>query len=230
MQLQVLFEDNHYLAVNKPAGVLSQGDQTGDPTMLDLAKEYIKFRYDKPGDVFLHTVHRLDRPVSGLLLFARTSKGLSRMNDLFRNRKVTKTYWAVVSEQPAEIEGTLVNFLHKDEAKNKVKVLPKANSNRYPGAKKAELFYELIGRVGTNVLLKVEPKTGRPHQIRAQLSAMGSPIRGDIKYGYPTANEGGFIHLHGRGLAFEHPIKKTKVEITAAVPEYDQIWDIFRDF
>jgi len=229
MQLQVLFEDNHLIAVNKPAGYLSQPDQTGDVSMVEAVKAYIKQRYQKPGDVFLGLVHRLDRPVSGVLLFARTSKGLTRMNNLFRDRKVKKTYWAVVSEQPNPTEGKLVGFIHKDPVKNKVKVLQKADSNRHKGAKRAELEYALKGRLGNSVLLEVNPKTGRPHQIRAQLAHNGTPIRGDIKYGFRIPNEDGNIHLHSRALAFEHPVKKEPVSILAPVPSNDQVWQMFNE-
>jgi 23S rRNA pseudouridine1911/1915/1917 synthase len=229
MQLQVLFEDNHLIAVNKPAGYLSQGDKTGDFSMVDAVKAYIKQRYDKPGDVYLGLVHRLDRPVSGVLLFARTSKALTRMNKLFAERDVQKTYWAIVGEQPKETEGTLVGFIYKDSEKNKSKLLPKADSNRHQGAKKAELSYNLIARLGHNVLLEVKPKTGRPHQIRVQLAGIGTPIRGDIKYGYREPNEDGNIHLHSRSLGFVHPVKKEGVLITASVPRMDQVWQLFRE-
>lgn len=226
--LQVIFEDNHLIAVNKPAGLLSQSDQTGDLTIMDAVKQYIKLRYDKPGEVFLGSIHRLDRPVSGVILFARTSKALSRMTKLFRDREVTKTYWAVVSEQPAPIEGKLEGWIYKDAKKNFSKILPKANSNRHQGAKKAVLSYRLIGRLGTNVLLEVQPETGRPHQIRAQLGQqLGAPIRGDLKYGYAQANEDGSIHLHARKLEFIHPVRGEPVSIMAEMPRRDQVWQLF---
>ena len=228
MQLQVLYEDNHLIAVNKPAGYLSQGDQTGDLTVMDLAKEYIKVRYGKPGDVFLGSIHRLDRPVSGVILFARTSKALSRMTELFRDRKVTKKYWAVVAEQPSPTEGRLTGFVYKDAKKNISKVLPKANSNRHQGAKEAILDYRILGRVGTNVLLEVTPLTGRSHQIRVQLAdQLNCPIHGDLKYGYRQANEDGNINLHSRSLEFLHPVKKEQVFIKAEAPRRDQIWQLF---
>lgn len=229
MQLQVLFEDNHLIAINKPAGYLSQSDKTGDVSMVEAVKAYIKQRYNKPGDVFLGLVHRLDRPVSGVLLFARTSKALTRMNKLFADRKVAKTYWAVVGHQPKETEGTLRGYIYKDTEKNKSKILPKQESNRHKGAKAAELSYTVKGRLGKSVLLEVKPKTGRPHQIRVQLAHMGAPIRGDIKYGFREPNEDGNIHLHSRSLGFEHPVKREPVLITAAVPRNDQVWDMFRD-
>ncbi len=229
MQLQILFEDNHLIAVNKPAGYLSQGDKTGDVSMVDAVKAYIKQRYNKPGEVYLGLVHRLDRPVSGVLLFARTSKALTRMNELFRDRGVVKKYWAITAQQPDPIEGDLVGYIYKDEEKNKVKVLPKQDSNRHPGAKRAELSYALKGRLGNAILLEVTPHTGRPHQIRAQLAHKGSPIRGDIKYGFPTPNEDGNIHLHSRELQFEHPVKKESVRITAPIPKDDQVWQMFRE-
>ncbi|NJB85444.1 23S rRNA pseudouridine1911/1915/1917 synthase [Lewinella marina] len=228
MQLQVLYEDNHLIAVNKPAGYLSQSDATGDVTVMDLVKEYIKVRYGKPGDVFLGSIHRLDRPVSGVILFARTSKGLTRMTELFRERKVTKTYWAIVAEQPSPIEGRLEGYIYKDPQKNLSKVLPKANSNRHQGAKKAVLDYRLLGRVGSNVLLEVKPETGRPHQIRVQLAQqLDSPIRGDLKYGFRQANEDGNINLHSRSLEFLHPVKKEHVRIVAEPPRQDQMWQLF---
>ena len=230
MQLQVLFEDNHLIAVNKPAGFLSQSDKTGDTTVAEWVKAYIKHRYNKPGDVFLGTVHRLDRPVSGVIIFARTSKGLTRMNELFKERKVRKTYWAIVSEQPDPIEGTLEGFIYKDTDKNRSKVLPKADSNRYAGAKRATLTYRLLGRVASNVLLEIKPDTGRPHQIRVQLaSQLKTPIHGDLKYGSPYRNEDGNINLHSRGLAFTHPVTKQPVNITAPVPEIDQLWGLFSE-
>ncbi|WP_420460404.1 RluA family pseudouridine synthase [Neolewinella sp.] len=229
MQLQVLYEDNHLLAVNKPAGYLSQGDETGDVTVMDLAKEYIKLRYDKPGEVFLGSIHRLDRPVSGVILFARTSKALSRMTQVFRDRKVTKTYWAIVAEQPSPIEGRLTGYIYKDAKKNLSKLLPKANSNRHQGAKEAVLDYKLLGRIGTNVLLEVRPLTGRPHQIRVQLAQqLDCPIRGDLKYGFRQPNEDGNINLHSRSLEFLHPVKKEQVKIKAEPPRDDQIWQLFR--
>lgn len=228
MQLQVLFEDNHLIAVNKPAGILSQSDRTGDTTVMDWTKAYIKHRYNKPGDVFLGSIHRLDRPVSGVILFARTSKALTRMNDLFRDRKVTKKYWAVVSDQPDPIEGSLTGYIHKDAERNVSKIVPKANSNRHKGAKKAQLDYRLVGRIGSNILLEVTPDTGRPHQIRVQLAEqLKTPIRGDVKYGFHTANEDGSIHLHSRSLSFQHPVRKEPVLITAEPPEDDQVWELF---
>ena len=227
--MQVLYEDNHLIAVNKPAGMLSQGDETGDETVMDWAKQYIKFRYDKPGDVYLGQIHRLDRPVSGVILFARTSKALTRMNEQFKNRKITKTYWAVVDQQPKPIEGTLQGYVYKDTERNRSKIVPKADSNRHKGAKMAQLSYKLLARIGTNVLLSVQLDTGRPHQIRVQLAdQLGVPIRGDLKYGSRARNEDGNINLHARALEFVHPVKKEPVRITAEVPREDQIWQLFR--
>lgn len=225
MQLQVLFEDNHLIAINKPAGYLVQGDETGDATLADAVKHYIKLRYNKPGDVFLGVVHRLDRPVSGVLLYARTSKGLTRMNELFRNREIEKTYWAVVSEQPKDLEGQLVHYITKDKEKNRSKAFD-FQSRRATGTKRAELNYRLKARLGGHVLLEVQPKTGRPHQIRVQLSKIGLPIRGDVKYGAPATNRDGSIHLHSRSLSFIHPVKKERVTITAEPPTED-IWNLF---
>lgn len=228
--LQVLYEDNHLIAVNKPAGLLSQGDATGDETVADWAKRYIKFRYDKPGDVFLGQIHRLDRPVSGVILFARTSKALARLNQQFKERKVTKTYWAVVTEQPKPIEGQLRGYIYKDGERNRAKIVPKANSNRHKGAKLAELSYRMLGRIGTNVLLEIKLGTGRAHQIRVQLAdQLGTPIRGDLKYGSGQRNADGNINLHARSLTFEHPTKREPVTVTAEVPREDQIWQLFAD-
>lgn len=230
MNLQVLHEDNHLIAVNKPAGLLSQGDATGDRTVMDQVKAYIAFRYNKPGAVFLGSIHRLDRPVSGVILFARTSKALTRMTEQFRDRKVQKTYWAVVENQPDPIEGTLNGYLFKDKEKNRSKVVPKANSNRHQGAKHAKLDYRLLGRVGSNVLLEIKPETGRPHQIRVQLAdQLKTPIRGDLKYGSRNRNEDGQINLHSRKLSFTHPVTKEPVEIVAPVPQLDQTWGLFAE-
>ncbi|MEM9930807.1 MAG: RNA pseudouridine synthase, partial [Bacteroidota bacterium] len=217
-------------AVNKPAGILSQGDSTGDTTVMDWTKNYIKHRYNKPGDVFLGSVHRLDRPVSGVIIFARTSKALTRMNDLFRDRKVTKKYWAIVTDQPKPIEGSLRGYIFKDRDRNRSKIVPKADSNRHKGAKLAKLDYRLLGRVGSNVLLEVTPETGRPHQIRVQLAdQLKTPIRGDLKYGDRNRNEDGNINLHSRSLSFIHPVKKEEVKIVAPVPREDQLWGLFHE-
>ena len=225
MDIQVLYEDNHLIAVNKPAGWLVQGDATGDTTLADWVKVYIKNRYQKPGDVFLGIIHRLDRPVSGVVVFARTSKGLERMNRLFRERKIEKTYYAITSERPDPLSGHLVHFITKDRERNVAKAYDRL-SNRSKGAKKSELDYEMIGGLGGHYLLKVNPLTGRPHQIRVQLAKKGWPIRGDIKYGFPRPNQDLSIHLHAYQLRFEHPVKKVPVVITA-VPPSDQVWDMF---
>lgn len=225
MNFQVLYEDNHLIAVNKPVGMLVQGDETGDTPLSELVKRYVKTQYDKAGDVFLGVIHRLDRPVSGVVVFARTSKALERMNKLFHDREVDKTYWAVTARRPKELKGHLTHYLTKDTEKNLAKAYDSL-SNRVKDAKIAELDYELIMEIGDNCLLEVHPQTGRPHQIRVQLAKIGCPIRGDVKYGFPTPHPNGAILLHCRALSFIHPVKKERITITAEPPR-DQIWRLF---
>ena len=217
-----LYEDNHLIIVNKPAGALVQGDETGDEALGEEVKAYIKRKYKKPGDVFLGVIHRLDRPVSGALIFARTSKGLERMNKLFRDREIQKTYWALTKNKPQELEGELIHYLKKAGSTNKVS----AYSNEKKGGQKAILNYKLIGRFAEYYLLEVKPLTGRPHQIRVQLAKMGCPIFGDVKYGGEKSNDRFAIYLHSREVSFIHPIKKEPVRITAKTPN-DQIWKLF---
>jgi 23S rRNA pseudouridine1911/1915/1917 synthase len=221
-KLEVLYEDNHIIIVNKPSGALAQGDKTGDKTLGDDVKIYIKYKYNKPGDVFLGVVHRLDRPVSGALIFARTSKALARLNEQFKNKEVEKTYWAVVKNLPEEHEGTLVHYLKKNEKNNTSKAHISANK----GGLLSELSYKLIGSIDNYHLLEVKPKTGRHHQIRAQLAAMGCPIKGDVKYGFQRPNDDKSIHLHARRVKFMHPVKKEWVEVTAPTPK-DVVWRSF---
>lgn len=223
--LQVLFEDNHLIAVNKPAGYLVQGDVTGDKPLSDFVKQYIKIRYNKPGDVFLGVIHRLDRPVSGVVIFARTSKALTRMNEMFRDRKVQKSYWAITLDRPEPMEGKLTHWLLKDKERNFVNASKKKSAD----AKKAVLSYQLASSIDNHHLIAVRPHTGRPHQIRVQLARLNTSIRGDIKYGSPKPNEDGRIHLHAHALSFQHPVKKEPVLIKAETPE-DQVWHKFRDF
>lgn len=219
---QIVYEDNHLLIVNKSAGVLVQGDSTGDKSLVDLLKVYIKEKYNKPGEVFLNPVHRLDRPVSGLVVFARTSKALERMNAVFRKREVQKVYWAVVGRKPDSKEGKLVNWLVKDEKRNQVT----AYDREVPDSQKAELTYRWLGEINSFHLLEVSPITGRPHQIRVQLAKIGCPIRGDVKYGYNRFNPGNNINLHARRLFFEHPVKKEPVLCRAGLPR-DPFWEEF---
>lgn len=221
-QPEILFEDNHLIAVNKKSGDIVQGDKTGDEPLSERVKLYIKEKYNKPGEVFLGTIHRIDRPVTGVVLFARTSKALERMNEQFREREVKKVYWAVVKNIPDPESGTLVNYLVKDEAKNKSKAydLPRK------GALHCELQYNLLKRSDRYALLEINPLTGRHHQIRSQLSKIGSPIKGDLKYGSERSNPDGSIHLHARKLNFVHPVTKEPVEIIAPVPD-EPLWIFF---
>lgn len=219
---QVVYEDNHLLVVNKPAGLLVQGDRTGDKTLIDICKKYIKEKYNKPGDVFLGLVHRLDRPVSGLVVLARTSKALERMNQIFRDRKISKKYWAVVKRKPALESSKLINWLLKDQSRNIVTAFNKEKT----GSQRAELRYRVLGKLNEHFLIEVEPLTGRPHQIRVQLSGIGCPIRGDLKYGFHKPNKDGNINLHARFLYFNHPVKKVPLNLTAALPE-DDFWEQF---
>lgn len=216
----VVYEDNHLLVVNKAAGILVQGDKTKDKTLTDYCREYIKTKYDKPGDVFLHPVHRLDRPVSGLVVFARTSKGLERMMELFRKREIHKVYWAIVKKKPREEAGKLTHYLVKDEQKNFVSAFEK----EVPGSQKAELNYKRIDKLNDHWLVEVRPVSGRPHQIRVQFATLGCPIRGDLKYGFVKANPDASINLHAFYLIFIHPIKKEKLYLRAALPE-EPFWE-----
>ncbi len=220
--LDVLFEDNHLLIINKQSGVLVQGDATGDKPLVEICKEYIKVNYQKPGDVFLGVVHRLDRPVSGVVVFARTSKALERMNALFKNRETKKTYWALVASKPAKDEETLVHWLVKDEKKNKTT----AYKREHPEGSRSELSYKVVGYQSGLYLLEVNPITGRPHQIRVQLASMGCPIVGDVKYGFNAPNPDASICLHSRELGFIHPVKKEPVHITASLPK-NHFWQLF---
>ncbi len=220
--IEVLYEDNHLIAVNKPTGLLVQGDKTGDETLADLVKAYIKKAYNKPGEVYLGIVHRLDRPVSGVVLFARTSKALKRLNKMFADRETKKVYWAVVTKRPPQEKGKLVHWLRKNQEKNKSKAFEKeAKYTKY-----AELNYKLIAASDRFSLLEVYPKTGRHHQIRVQLSKMKCAIKGDLKYGAPRANEDASIHLHARRLELEHPVKKEPMKFVASVPE-ENLWREF---
>lgn len=220
--LSVLYEDNHIIIVNKRTSDLVQGDSSGDEPLDAVVKQYIRERYKKPGDVFLGVVHRLDRPVSGCVVYARTSKALTRLSELFRTREVKKSYWAIVTERPPAEEGELRNFLKKNESQNKSYVYDK----EVKGSKEAILSYRIIGRSSSFYLLEIDLQTGRHHQIRAQLAAAGCPVRGDLKYGSKRSNEGGGISLHARRISFIHPVKKEEVTVEAPLPE-DKVWRLF---
>jgi 23S rRNA pseudouridine1911/1915/1917 synthase len=232
MQLQdlkVLYEDNHLIAVNKPAGVLVQSDETGDTPLYDVVREYIRIRYEKPGEAFLGNIHRIDRPVSGVVIFARTSKALVRMNKLFEQKEVEKTYWAITPNRPEPLQASLEHFLVKDTQKNITKAYDYNNTLRSKDGKLGKLSYRLIAGIGNHHLLEVKPLTGRPHQIRAQLAKIGCPIKNDLKYGYTGAkgNEN-LIYLHARRLSFIHPITLQPVVIEADLPK-DPMWNQFRN-
>ena len=216
----ILYEDNHLLALNKPAGWLVQGDRTGDPTLADWGKDYLKEKYGKPGAVFLHPVHRIDRPVSGAVLCARTDKALGRLTTMFRDRKVTKTYWALVLQAPKAVSGQLRHYLLKDEQRNVVTAYSKPTG----AAKEALLTYEYLGMSGAHHLLRISPLTGRAHQIRVQLAAIGCPILGDVKYGAPAPLPDASIGLHSYRIELEHPVRKEALLITAPVPKAEH-WD-----
>lgn len=220
---RILFEDNHLIAVNKRPGELTQGDKTGDAILPDLVKAYLKERYNKPGDVFLGVAHRIDRPVSGVVCFARTSKALSRLNELFRSRETEKIYYAVVSNEPPRQEDTLVQWMLKNEENNKSKVF----AAEKPGTLRVELHYRVINKSERHFLIEVKPLTGRHHQIRAQLASMGCPIRGDVKYGYNRPNPDKSIHLHARSLSFLHPVRKEPLRIEAPLPQ-EKVWQLFQ--
>lgn len=221
--LDILYEDNHIIAVNKRSGEIVQGDETGDTPLSDLVKAYIKEKYQKPGEVFLGVVHRIDRPVSGIVLFARTSKSLSRLNELFKTKEITKTYWAVVKKKPVSDSGTLTHYHLKDEKTRKARLFDKEVAH----SRKCVLHYRWLASSDHYHLLEIQLETGRFHQIRAQLAKIGSPIKGDVKYGFERPNENTrSIHLHARKISFIHPVKNEPIELTAPVPD-EKIWQFF---
>ncbi|MBT8316405.1 MAG: RNA pseudouridine synthase [Lutibacter sp.] len=218
--LNVLFEDNHLIVVNKQSGDIVQGDKTGDTPLSEIVKQYIKVKYDKPGNVFLGVVHRLDRPTTGIVVFAKTSKALERFNKMLRDKTVNKTYWAVVKNKPKKDIDTLIGFLRKNPKNNK----STSYSSEIKGSKKAILHYKLLKSLDNYHLLEVDLETGRHHQIRCQLAAIGSPIKGDLKYGFDRSNKDASIHLHAHKIEFIHPVSKEQITIFAPTPK-DPIWD-----
>jgi pseudouridylate synthase len=221
--MQVIYEDNHIIVVAKHSGEIVQGDKSGDRPLTEDVKAYLKEKYAKPGLVFLGVVHRLDRPVSGLVVFARTSKALSRLNEMFRNGSIHKTYWALVQTPPPAEEGELIHWLTRNERQNK----SYAYRNEVPGSKKAVLRYRVIGQTDRYTLLEIQLLTGRHHQIRCQLAAMGCPIRGDLKYGAPRSNPDGSISLLARSIEFVHPVSKEIIRLEAPLPE-DSLWQALK--
>lgn len=218
--LQVLFEDNHLIVVNKRPGDIVQGDKTGDAPLSEVVKEYIAEKYNKPGAVFLGVVHRLDRPTSGIVVFARTSKALTRLNKMFSERETEKIYWAVVKNAPPKTEDTLIHFLKRNPKQNK----SYSHIKEVPDSKKAILHYKILKKLDTYYLLEIALETGRHHQIRSQLSAIGCPIKGDLKYGFDRSNADGSIHLHAKKLTLLHPVQKEEIHIEAPAPD-DAVWN-----
>lgn len=223
--MTVLYEDNHILIVNKACSEIVQGDKTGDEPLEESLKRWLKEKYQKPGNVFLGVTHRLDRPVTGVVMFAKTSKALARLNEMFRNGEIHKTYWAIVKERPAQEEATLEQYIVRNEKQNKSYVYDKPR----PDAKKAILHYKVLKQSDRYTLLEVDLKTGRHHQIRCQLAGMGCPIKGDLKYGAARSNPNGGISLHARRIQFIHPVSKLEIDITAPVPQDDTLWRIFEE-
>ncbi len=221
--MEIVYEDNHIIVVNKTASEIVQGDKTGDVPLSDMVKQYLKEKYQKPGNVFVGVTHRLDRPVSGLVIFAKTSKALSRLNEMFKNSEIKKTYWAIVKECPKLEEAELTHYLVRNEKQNK----SYAYAEEVKNSKKAVLHYKLIARSDNYYLLEVDLKTGRHHQIRCQLAKIGSPIKGDLKYGAPRSNPDGSICLHARSVKFVHPVSKEWIELEAPVPE-GNLWNGFK--
>jgi len=223
-QLSILFEDNHIIAVNKTHHDLVQKDISGDISLDEKLKQYIKEKYNKPGEVFLGVVHRLDRPVTGVVLFARTSKALTRLTTMFREGKIRKTYWAIVKNKPEKLSGRLVHYMSRNPGQNK----SYCHEAPGPGLKEAILNYKLIARSDNYFLIEVDLETGRHHQIRAQLARIGCPIKGDLKYGSPRSNPDGGISLHARAIKFTHPVTKEHLVITAASPSDEKLWNSFK--
>ena len=217
----ILYEDNHIIIVNKPSKILVQGDKTGDTTLIDLVKKYIKTKYNKPGNVFLGLPHRIDRPTSGIVILCRTSKSLSRISGIFREKKIKKIYWAIVQNKIQSDSGSLIHFLKKNKKINK-SIVSNKEKNQYL---KAELKYKLHKSLDNGFIYEIEIITGRHHQIRAQISHIGSPIKGDVKYGFNKTNTDGSICLHARQVEFIHPIKNIKLNIKAPTPTNDKIWE-----
>ena len=219
--LNILFEDNHLIVVNKQSGDIVQGDKTGDKPLSEIVKEYIKNKYNKPGNVFLGVVHRLDRPTTGIIVFARTSKSLERFNKMLRDKTVNKTYWAIVKQKPKKKQDTLIGYLRKNPKNNK----STSYSSEIEGSKKAILHYKILKSLDNYHLLEVDLETGRHHQIRCQLASIGCPIKGDLKYGFNRSNKDASIHLHARKIKFTHPVSKEEIEITAPTPK-EVIWNL----
>jgi len=220
--LNILFEDNHLIIVNKYSGDIVQSDKTGDKPLVDKVKDYIKEKYNKPGEVFLGIPHRIDRPTTGIVIFCRNSRSLERINQMFKDKAISKTYWAIVKDKPPAESEKLVHYMKRNEQQNK----SYASDQKTPGSQRAELDYKIIAASDRYFLLEIDLHTGRHHQIRAQLSKIGCPIKGDLKYGYDRSNEDASISLHARQVSFIHPSKKTMMEIVAPVPD-DKLWKFF---